>query len=179
MENSYLNKKPVISVVSSTSNSGKTTLIEGIVKVLKSRGYEVGVIKYDVREFQIDYPGKDSYRFTEAGADNVVIASDNKMAMIKKLHRENSIDELLVFFKDADIIIVEGFKDNEFPKIEVYRRTGKSQLLYKNPEYNFTNIVAIVSTEKIQSDIPVFNLNDTDRITGFIEKNFMGVPQHE
>ena len=71
MENLYSNKKSVISIISSSSNSGKTTLIEGIIRILKSRGYKVGAIKNDVRKFQIDYPGKDSFRFTEAGADNV------------------------------------------------------------------------------------------------------------
>lgn len=90
MANLYSNKKPVISIVSSVSNLGKTTLIEKIVKDLKNRGYKVGVIKHDAHQFQIDYPGKDSYRFTEAGADNVVITSDNKVAMIKKIEKERA-----------------------------------------------------------------------------------------
>lgn len=84
MENLYSNKRSVISIISSSSNSGKTTLIEGIIRILKSRGYKVGAIKNDAHKLQIDYPGKDSFRFTEAGADNVVIASDNTVAMIKK-----------------------------------------------------------------------------------------------
>ncbi len=174
MANLYSNKKPVISIVSSVSNLGKTTLIEKIVKVLKNRGYKVGVIKHDAHQFQIDYPGKDSYRFTEAGADNVVITSDNKVAMIKKIEKRESIEELLGLFQDVDIVIVEGFKESAFPKIEVYRKSKDSHLLYRDFENNFTNFIAVAADEKMKLDIPVLDLNNADEIADFIETNFMG-----
>lgn len=174
MGNLYLNKKPVISIISSSPNSGKTTLIEGIIRILKSRGYKVGVIKHDVRKFQIDYPGKDSFRFTEAGADNVVIASDSTVAMIRKVSERKSIEDLLSLFGDTDIVIVEGFKGNEFPKIEVYRKNASKCLLYKNSEYNFQNFVAIVTNVNLTADIPVFNMNHIKKVADFIENNFIG-----
>ncbi len=174
MENLYSNKKSVISIISSSSNSGKTTLIEGIIRILKSRGYKVGAIKNDVRKFQIDYPGKDSFRFTEAGADNVVIASESTVAMIRKVNQRRSIEELLLLFQDVDIVIVEGFKGNKFPKIEVYRKDASKCLLYKNSKYNFENFAAIVTSENLITDIPVFDINDIKKVADFIESNFIG-----
>ncbi|CAB1239709.1 molybdopterin-guanine dinucleotide biosynthesis protein B [Clostridium sp. HV4-5-A1G] len=173
MANSYLNRKPVVSIISAGSNSGKTTLIEGIIKSLKKRGYKAGVIKYDVHEFQIDHPGKDTYRFAEAGADSVVIASDNKVALIKKTEKRESIEKLLELFQDMDIIIVEGFKNNMFPKIEVYRKSVNSTLIYGNCSGDFTNFAAVASDENMELDIPVLDLNNIEEITDFIETNFM------
>ena len=115
MGNSYSNRIPVVSIVGTKSGSGKTTLLEGIIKKLKSKNYKVGILKHDVQKFEIDYPGKDSYKFTEAGADNVVIASLSKLAMIQNLHKEKIIDEIMWLFKDEDIIIVEGFKNKNIP----------------------------------------------------------------
>ncbi|AZV55701.1 molybdopterin-guanine dinucleotide biosynthesis protein B [Clostridium sp. AWRP] len=179
MENLYSNKRSVISIISSSSNSGKTTLIEGIIRILKSRGYKVGAIKNDAHKLQIDYPGKDSFRFTEAGADNVVIASDNTVAMIKKVNGSKSIEELLLLFEDVDIVIVEGFKGNEFPKIEVYRKNSSKCLLYKNSKYNFQNFIAIVTNENLMTDIPVFDINDIKKVADFIENNFIGGNKNE
>lgn len=173
MENLYLNKIPLVSIVATKSGTGKTTLLEGIIKKLKNKNYKVGILKHDVHKFQIDYPGKDSYKFTEAGADNVVIASESKLAMIQNLEVEKSIDELLWLFKDIDIIIVEGFKDNVHPKIEVHRKEIDKNLLYKNPKFNYTNFIAIASDEDLNVDIPIFNINDIEEITNFIENNFL------
>src|SRR6056297_805103 len=115
------NKTPVVSIVAGQSGTGKTTLIEGLVPYLKERAYRVGVLKHDVHRFEIDKKGKDSYRFSEAGADTVVVSSAEKVAMIKQLEREMSLDEILDLFSDVDIILIEGYKNNAFSKIEVFR----------------------------------------------------------
>lgn len=109
----------VISIVGKT-NSGKTTLIEKIVTELKKRGYRVGVIKHDVHKFEFDHEGKDTWRINRAGADTVVIASGKKMGMVKKLEHERNIDEIVgELMQDMDIVITEGYKKQDKPKIEV------------------------------------------------------------
>lgn len=111
----------VINVVGSQSNVGKTTVIEGLIKELKSRGLTIGTIKHDVHGFDIDQEGKDTYRHSKAGSDTVIISSKNKMAFIKNIEEEISLDKLIDLAKDKDIIIVEGYKNSNLRKIEVYR----------------------------------------------------------
>ncbi|MCT8978226.1 molybdopterin-guanine dinucleotide biosynthesis protein B [Clostridium sp. CX1] len=171
MEDLYLNRIPVISILASKSGTGKTTLIKEIIKNLKSKSYKVGVIKHDVHKFQIDYPGKDTYQFTEAGADNVVIASGSKLALIQRLEVPKTVEELLWLFPNVDIIICEGFKGNIFPKIEVHRKEINESLLYKNSD--ISNFIAVASNEKLELDIPVLDLNDAKTVTKFIEDNFL------
>lgn len=107
---------PFISVVGKR-NVGKTTLIEGLLPLLKAEGLKVGVMKYDVRTFQIDYEGKDTYRYYQSGADAVLISSPKKLALIKKMNSTPPMEELLhTHFADTDLVILEGYK-NHGPKI--------------------------------------------------------------
>lgn len=108
---------PFVSVVGK-KKSGKTTLIERLVSLLKLEGYKVGVMKYDVREFQIDYKGKDTYRYYHSGADIVVISSQEKVASIRRLKASPPLEELLhTHFSDADLVLIEGYKADDCPKI--------------------------------------------------------------
>jgi molybdopterin-guanine dinucleotide biosynthesis protein MobB len=173
MEDIYSNKIPVFSIVSTKSGAGKTTLIEGIIKELKIKNYKVGILKHDVKKFEIDHPGKDSYRFTEAGADSVIIDSASKLALIQNLDKEKSIDEILHCFKNEDIIIIEGFKNNSYPKIEVHRKETDSNLLCKSSQVYYSNIIAVASDEILDVDIPVLNIDNTVEISEFIEKTFL------
>lgn len=173
MDTLSTNKK-VISIVSAKSNMGKTTLIERIVKSFKSKGYKIGVLKYDVKKFEIDREGKDSYRFTKAGADTMIIASENKMAMVKTIDKNHSISDIINYFQDMDLIIVEGFKSNSYPQIEVHRRDRTSQLLYKDNKFDSSNFIAVATDEKLMDlKLPQFQLNDIDGISKFIEDNVM------
>jgi molybdopterin-guanine dinucleotide biosynthesis protein B len=174
MEDSYLNKIPVISIVSTKSDTGKTTLIENIIKILKNKKYKVGAIKHDVHKFEIDYPGKDSYKLTEAGADKVVVSSDSKLAMIQRIETKRTIDELLWLFKDMDIIIIEGFKDNNFPKIEIHRKEVDSNLLCQNPKFDSSSFIAVASNEPLNINIPVLDINNPEEVCDFIERNILG-----
>lgn len=173
MEDLYSNRIPVVSIVSTKSGAGKTTLIEGIIRDLKTKNYKVGILKHDVKKFQIDHPGKDSYRFSEAGADSVVIDSPSKLALIQNLSKEKSIDEILQLFKYEDIIIMEGFKNNSFPKIEVHRKEADSNLLCKSSQFDYKNIIAVASDEGLDVDIPVLSIDNTAAISDFIEKTFL------
>lgn len=160
---------PIVSIVGKT-DSGKTTLIEKIVPELKSRGYKVGTIKHDVHGFEMDHEGKDTYRHFHAGADTVVISSSNKMAMIKRQDEQPSLDDIAKrFFQDVDIIITEGYKAFDKPKIEVFRSVVHSEPLCGEKD----NRIALVSDTSLDVDIPRFGLDDIDRIVDFIREKFL------
>ncbi len=116
-----MNRPYVISVIGQ-SKSGKTRFIEKLIPILKERGYKVGAIKHTHHEFEIDYPGKDSYRMLKSGADCVVIFSNKKIAMIRNTnHLKNiNLNEVIKWlFPDYDIILVEGAKNQTYDKIEI------------------------------------------------------------
>lgn len=178
MENLSLSKKErqvIISIIATKSGMGKTTLIEALIKIFKSRNYTIGVLKHNAHKFQIDKEGKDSYRFTEAGADNVIISSSKKLAMVQLLKEEKAIEEIINLFDDLEIVLIEGFKNsnNTYPKIEVHRKGIDNGLLCKNSNYSISNFIAVASDEKLDVNIPVLNLNDAVSIADFIEDNLI------
>ena len=168
-----MSQTTIISIVATRSNSGKTTLIENLVKVFKEKNYKVGVLKHDAHKFEIDKKGKDSYRFSAAGADNVMLASSNKVALMQNLHEEKELDQLLGMFDNMDIVFIEGFRSNDYPKIEVHRSVRDHNFLYNDPNYNNESFVAIASDEAIDTNIPVMDLNNVQKIAQFIEDRFM------
>ena len=111
----------VINIIGERSNVGKTTLIEGLIKEMVKRGYNVGTIKHDIHGFDIDKKGKDTYKHRVAGASTVIISSKNRMAMIKELDEEERLEDLIKLLEDKDFIIVEGYKNSSLKKIEVFR----------------------------------------------------------
>jgi molybdopterin-guanine dinucleotide biosynthesis protein MobB len=157
----------------SKSGSGKTTLLEKVISRLKDRGYRVGVIKHDAHRFDIDRPGKDSYRLTAAGADIMLISSPEKLALVKKHAASPPVEDLLtVFFTDVDIVLTEGFKSSSLPKIEVHRRECGADLLCRGEEHD-SMLLAVASDEPLDLDVPQLDINDSDGITDFIERNFL------
>ena len=170
MDTLSFNKK-VISIVSAKSDMGKTTLIEGLIRTFKAGGYRVGVLKYDVQKFEIDKEGKDSYRFTKAGADTMIIASAKKLAMVQVLKEEESIDTVIDRFEGMDLIIIEGFKSNSYPQIEVHIRERTSKLLINSSEFDASNIIALATDEILESvKLPQLDLNNVEEIACFIEE---------
>ena len=158
---------PIISVVGK-SGVGKTTLLEKLIAELKRRGYRVATVKHDVHGFEIDQPGKDSWRLAQAGSDSVVIASPKKLALIKCLDREMALSEVAGFLTDIDIILSEGYKRGNAPKIEVSRREKGRELLCTPDE-----LVAIVSDQPFDLDVPQFGLNDVTGIVDWLEGRFL------
>ncbi|KMT22123.1 molybdopterin-guanine dinucleotide biosynthesis protein B [Clostridium cylindrosporum] len=174
MENIFSRKKrgqKIISIVSTVSGCGKTTLIEGLIPIFKKRNYTVGVLKHDAHNIDIDKEGKDSYRFTHAGADNVVVAGAEKVVMIQQVKEEKQLEELFPLFQDIDILILEGFKHNKFTKIEVHRKGVGEGLFYNNPSTDKSKFLAIASNEKLDVDIPVLDLDNIFDIADFIERD--------
>lgn len=154
---------PVISIVG-RSNCGKTTYLEKLISEMKRRGYRVGTIKHDVHGFDIDKPGKDTWRHAQAGADVVCISSPWKMAMIKKVEQELLLDEVIGFVKDVDIIFTEGYKRESKQKIEVFRKDACDSPLCTKDE-----LLAVAADIKLYNDVPCFDVNDAVPMADFLE----------
>lgn len=159
---------PVFSVIASRSNVGKTTALCNIIRELKSRGYRVATIKHDVHGFDIDHPGKDTWLHAQAGADIVVISSAKKMAIIEKVEDEYSLDEVISKIKNVDIIITEGYKTEDKPKVEILRREISTEIFSKSDE-----LFAIIADYPIDNDIPQFEFSEIKELVNLIESNFI------
>ena len=158
---------PVICIVG-RSQTGKTTLIEKLIPVLKGRGYRIGTIKHSHHIFDFDKTGKDSWRHKDSGAETVIIASPGKIAMVKNDH-EGTLDSLQKFFDDLDLVITEGYKGAENPKIEVVRAARHQEVLLADDR----NLIAVATDVEMVMEVPVFGLEDIDQLADFIEKNYL------
>lgn len=155
------------------SGTGKTTLLERVIAELKGRGYRIGVIKHDAHRFEIDHPGKDSYRLTAAGADTMLISSSEKLAMVKKHEASPQLETLIAtYFADVDIVLAEGFKKGSLPKIELHRQERSNALMCRGEE-NDPSLVAVASDEPLSLDVPVLDLNDPLAVADFVERTFL------
>jgi molybdopterin-guanine dinucleotide biosynthesis protein MobB len=155
------------------SGTGKTTLLEKVIAELKGRGYRIGVVKHDAHRFDIDHPGKDSHRLTQAGADTMMISSPDKLALIKKHTESPPIEELIAtYFSDVDLILTEGFKKSGLPKIEVHRQERSATLICRGEE-NDPSLIAVASDVRLELDVPVLDLNNPAQVADFVEKHII------
>lgn len=154
---------PILSIVGK-SNVGKTTLLEKLIPELKRRGYRIATIKHDAHSFQLDQPGKDTYRHAAAGADVVAISSPAQFAIIQKVEREQTLDEVAARITGVDLILTEGYKRERKPKIEVSRRAVSSELLCTKEE-----LLAVVTDQQFSLDVPQFGLDDVTGLADCIE----------
>jgi len=148
------------------SGSGKTTLIEQLIPRFAKRGLKVSLIKHAHHSFDVDQPGKDSYRHRHAGAVEVLVTSSRRWALMHELRGEQEppIEEQIRHLSPCDLLLVEGFKHAQIPKLEVWRSATGEPLLHPNdPE-----IVAVASDERIDTRLPLLDLNDVDGIAAFI-----------
>ncbi|MDK2817752.1 MAG: molybdopterin-guanine dinucleotide biosynthesis adapter protein [Moorella sp. (in: firmicutes)] len=158
---------PVISVVGK-SDVGKTTLLTKLLPELKRRGYRVATIKHDTHGFDIDRPGKDTWRHAEAGADVVVISSPSKMALIEKVDAELPLDAIAERIQNVDLIITEGYKRGDKPKIEVHRAAVSGELLCEPQE-----LLAVATDEPLAIDVPCYGLDDAAGLVDLIEERIL------
>lgn len=154
---------PVLAFVG-VSGVGKTTLVEKVLAVLAQRGYRVAVVKHHGHANPIDKPGKDSWRFSEAGAVLSVVSSPHEVGCFQRVVRERTLEELVADISGVDLILAEGFKRGIAPKIEVARRDPKLQ-----PLGPVEGRVAIVSDGHPPPDLPWFHLEDAEGLAGFVE----------
>jgi len=160
---------PIISIVGK-SDSGKTTLIEKLVPELTRRGYRVATVKHDMHGFEVDHEGKDSWRHKQAGAHTVVISSPQKVALIRDVEKDLTLDEIRArWIRDVDLILSEGYKRDVQPKIEVFRKEKHKKLLCAKKD----NLIAVVSNQKFRVGVPCFGLEDMRGLSNFIEKEFL------
>ena len=153
----------VFSVVGS-SGTGKTTLLEKLLPALKERGIRIGTIKHDVHGFEMDKPGKDSWRHKRAGASISVISSSNKIGMVRDTDHDWKINELMTFFPDVHLILTEGYKSEGIPKIEVFRPE-----VHKNPVCKGDkNLIAVISDSPVDLGVPVFGTEEVNALADFL-----------
>ena len=148
------------------SGSGKTTLIEKLIPRFVQRGLRVSLIKHAHHTFDVDQPGKDSYRHRHAGASEVLVTSSRRWVLMHELRgaHEPAFDEQLKRLSPCDLLLVEGFKFAPIPKLEIWRaETGEGMLHPNDP-----HIVALATDSKLESKLPVFDLNDDAAIASFI-----------
>ena len=143
---------------------GKTTLLEHLVPELKARGMIVSVIKHSHKDLDIDRPGKDSYRLRETGCQEVLVMGRRRWVLMHELSEDNEppLPQLLDKLQACDLVLIEGFKQEPVPKLEVYRpENGKPPLF---PERN--DIVAVATDAEIETSLPKLPLNDVGAIAG-------------
>ncbi|MCB1915720.1 MAG: molybdopterin-guanine dinucleotide biosynthesis protein B [Rhodocyclaceae bacterium] len=157
------------------SGSGKTTLIEALIPLLSLHGLVVSVIKRAHHGFDVDKPGKDSWRHRQAGAQEVMLASPERWVLMRELRRdpEENLDNLLSRLSPCDLVLVEGFKAAPIPKIEVWRPANGKPALH--PE--IPSVVAVATDGDCAAALPILDLNDTEAVARFIVDALPGLPQ--
>ncbi len=155
---------PILSVIG-RSNTGKTTFIERLIPILNAKGLRVATIKHHLHDFESDREGKDSYRHKKAGARISMIVSPRKVAFTADTERELTLAELVsAYVRDVDLVIVEGFKGERTPKVEVYRYSeGLAPLCRSDPD-----VFAVMSDRPIDAPVPVLSRDDVEKAAGLI-----------
>jgi molybdopterin-guanine dinucleotide biosynthesis protein MobB len=155
---------PVICIIGE-SGSGKTTLLEKLIPELKCRGHRIATVKHHSHAgFDIDHPGKDSYRHAQAGSDHVIIAAPDKIASYRKVDQEPTLDEIISEIRNVDLILVEGYKQAGKPSIEILR--GDFGI---RPLVDAEQVIAIATNVELKASVPVFDLNDVRGLAEYIE----------
>jgi molybdopterin-guanine dinucleotide biosynthesis protein B len=153
--------------ISGWSGAGKTTLLADLIPLLVAQGLKVSTIKHAHHEFDVDQPGKDSYRHRQAGASEVLISSGRRFALMHELRgaAEPTLDDLLARLSPVDLVLVEGFKTSAHPKIEVWRASVGKPMLYPGDG----TVIAVASDAPVEGlAVPVLDANRPQQIAAFI-----------
>ncbi|MFZ7093336.1 molybdopterin-guanine dinucleotide biosynthesis protein B [Primorskyibacter sp. 2E233] len=152
--------------VTGWKNAGKTGLMERLVTEITGRGFTVSTVKHAHHTFDVDHPGKDSHRHRVAGASEVILSSRNRVAHMTELRgdAEPQLSDLLLRLAPVDLVLIEGYKRDNHPKVEAHRaETGNDLIAPGDP-----TIRAVASDVPLELDRPVFDLNDTKGIADFV-----------
>ncbi len=163
------------------SGTGKTTLLRQLIPLLKAQGLKLGIIKHAHHHFDIDIPGKDSYELRKAGADQVLVASQQRWAMVTETPEQGSDPELAAMLAhldqaELDLVLVEGFKHVAFPKLELHRPSLGHPLLFPDD----ADILAIATDAPLtqQTSLPVLDINQAESIAAFIHAHILADSSH-
>ncbi len=158
---------PIVSIVGK-SETGKTTLIQKLIKELKSRGYRVATIKHTPQDVAFDQPDKDSWRHIQAGSEATMISAEDKIALIKPVAQALTVDQIARYLgEDCDIILAEGFKESNVPKIEVHRKE------IGPPLGAVRKRIAIVTDEPLTIKTRQFSIEDIKGLANLLEDGFI------
>ena len=171
----YAQVPPVLSFVG-RKNSGKTTVLVQVVRELKGMGLKVGTLKHaHDHDFEVDTPGRDSHRHYEAGADIVVVSSSVKLAAIRRVEREPGAREILAsHFHGMDLVLVEGYKTQDLPRVEVFRRSVHAELLPSEGHR-----IAVVTDDTVDVDVPTFGFAHLCELAHFIVDRYCPSPRED
>jgi molybdopterin-guanine dinucleotide biosynthesis protein B len=159
---------PLIAIVGK-SGSGKTVIMEKLIAEFKARGYRVGAIKHAHQMVELDAPGKDTWRYSQAGSDAAVVSSPSRITIFKNLDREPSLEETALLLGDGyDLILAEGFKKSRVPKIEVCATGSIAEMVCAEAE-----LAAVISDDALPLRIPRFGREQVHEIAGFIEQELL------
>lgn len=158
-----MNSKDVTIIsIAGKQNTGKTTLIRELIPKLKERGYRVGTLKYNIREFEIDHEGKDTYKYFHSGADTVALSSQDEVAVIKRVKNSPQMNEIIEkYFNDVSVILVEGCSAEDYPRIKIID-PQKMEIVGKNSN----NELLLV---KENTKTRCFSEKDINRALDFVE----------
>ncbi|MFC1918044.1 molybdopterin-guanine dinucleotide biosynthesis protein B [Chloroflexota bacterium] len=166
--------QPMVSIVGK-ANSGKTRLLRNLIAELKKRGLSMAVIKHAGEDFEIDTEGKDTWHFRQAGAETVAISSPHQVAIMKKVTRDLDLRELSRAVDDNyDLIITEGFKQENTCKIEVHRAEQGKDLVS-----NSEQLLAVVTDEPLEVAVPQFSGEEVSKIADLIEQKVLKIPRED
>ena len=158
---------PVVLIVGS-SGSGKTSVLVKLIPELRERGLKIGTIKHHHRDFEIDHPGKDSWQHKQAGAERAMISSPKRIGIVMDADHDHALDELIPFFTGLDIVLVEGYKKADRPKVEVFRHEVHNRPVCIDDKY----LIAIVSDQPLEIGVPCFGTGDITGLSKFLISRF-------
>jgi molybdopterin-guanine dinucleotide biosynthesis protein B len=158
---------PFVSIVG-FSGAGKTTVMEKLIPQLKRLGLKVGTVKHDVHGFEMDRPGKDSWRHRQAGAITTVLSSPYQVGMVTDVDHDHSLEQLAPLLYRMDIILTEGYMREERPKLEVFRLEAGKEPLARGDK----NLIALISDAPVELGVPCFSLDDMEGLAQFLIRRF-------
>lgn len=159
---------PSIVIIVGKSGAGKTTLIEKLIPELKNMGLRIGTIKHDFHGFELDHPGKDSWRHKQAGSATTIISSSHRIGMVMDVDHDHTLDELAPFLSGVDIILSEGYKRQNKPKVEIFRKEIHNSPLCLDDD----NLIALMTNSDIDLGVPRFSTGDVKGLADFLVAYF-------
>ncbi|ADY57343.1 molybdopterin-guanine dinucleotide biosynthesis protein B [Syntrophobotulus glycolicus DSM 8271] len=160
---------PVVCIVSKNSGTGKTVFLEKLIAQFCGRGYRVGTVKSDTHGFEMDIPGKDTWRFTKAGAKAVGIIGPDKYALIQQTDSKKDLDQLTEMIEDVDIILVEGYKKSAKPKVEIVRKAKGTEIVSAEKDL----LAVVTDVRELSVSVPVFALEDCVQVADMLIEKFL------